>query len=135
MRLRALIAATLLTLLGMAVIPSHAGLIFEWKFDEMSGTTAHDSVGSYNETLQGGAVWHHLANAANGDRHDRQRLEATKPSRRGLLGRQGSDSPRQTDYSGRTPMRTFARSVPRVFSRPISSLFAIFHPGEAPCAR
>jgi hypothetical protein len=119
----------------MAVISSHAGLISEWKFDEMSGTTAHDSFGSYNETLQGGAVWHRLAKAANGDRHDRQRLEATKPSRRGLLGRQGSDSPRQDDYSGRIPMGTFARSVPMVFNRPISSLFAVFHTGEAPCAR
>jgi len=34
-----------------------AALVAHWTFDETSGSTAHDTVGSYHGTLVGGAIW------------------------------------------------------------------------------
>src|SRR5438067_1062211 len=44
-------------LLGLGATIARADLIAYWKLDETSGTIAHDSVGGFNGTLTGSAVF------------------------------------------------------------------------------
>jgi hypothetical protein len=45
------LALATLTTAAFTVISAHGGILAQWHFDEVSGTTAHDSVGSFNGTL------------------------------------------------------------------------------------
>ncbi len=47
-------------------VESPAGLVAHWAFDEGSGTTAHDSTGSYPGTLAGSTAWSPVGGKAGG---------------------------------------------------------------------
>src|SRR5471030_2477369 len=42
---------------GAGVLLAQASLVAHWTFDEVSGATAHDSTGSFDGTLSGGAAF------------------------------------------------------------------------------
>src|SRR6266568_9276841 len=49
--LGAQIALATLTITAFSAVNLRAGILAQWHFDEVSGATAHDSVGTFNGTL------------------------------------------------------------------------------------
>jgi hypothetical protein len=55
--MRLVLGCVVVLLLGLGNCPAHATVVAHWTFDETTGTIAHDNVGTFDGTLQGGAAF------------------------------------------------------------------------------